>query len=220
MSDSSAAPQPVAHQSPLSMGFPRQEYWSGLPFPSPEDLLHSGTESVSLALQVDSLPLSHLARPTYTDVLNFTSLKGPLRSNFPREVFLDDSQTRDSQLSSFLPQGTRDNIWRYFGSHDRGGGCYWPLEARDAAKHPTVFRTVATTEEKLCGPQTSVVPNLSSPRVLAFRSLWILPPFPEPCPVHMHLALVRGFPTLTPSRFTVVFPLHSRVLYEKSVSFP
>ena len=35
MSDSFATPWTVAHQAPLSMGFPRQEYWSGLPFPSP-----------------------------------------------------------------------------------------------------------------------------------------------------------------------------------------
>ena len=40
----------VAHQAPLSMGFPRQEYWSGLPFPSPEDLPDSGIKSRSPAL--------------------------------------------------------------------------------------------------------------------------------------------------------------------------
>ena len=38
----------VALQAPLSMGFSRQEYWSGLPFPSPEDLPDRGTEPVSL----------------------------------------------------------------------------------------------------------------------------------------------------------------------------
>ena len=38
------------------MGFPRQEYWSGLPFPSPGDLLDSGTELGSPALQADCLP--------------------------------------------------------------------------------------------------------------------------------------------------------------------
>ena len=38
MSDS-ATPRTVAHQAPLSMGFPRQRHWSGLPFPSPRDLL-------------------------------------------------------------------------------------------------------------------------------------------------------------------------------------
>ena len=47
-----ATPWTVARQAPLSMGFPRQEYWSGLPFPSPGDLPSSGTEPtppVSLA---------------------------------------------------------------------------------------------------------------------------------------------------------------------------
>ena len=45
----------VAHQAPLSMGFPRQEYWSGLPCPPPGDLSDAGIETVS-ALQADSLP--------------------------------------------------------------------------------------------------------------------------------------------------------------------
>ena len=40
----------VAHQAPLSMGFPRQEYWSGLPFPSPGDLPNPGIKSWSPAL--------------------------------------------------------------------------------------------------------------------------------------------------------------------------
>ena len=42
-------------QAPLSMGFSRQEYWSGLPFPSPGDLSDPGTEPVSPALQADTL---------------------------------------------------------------------------------------------------------------------------------------------------------------------
>ena len=46
----------IAYQAPPSMGFSRQEYWSGLPFPSPGDLLNPGIEARSLALQVDSLP--------------------------------------------------------------------------------------------------------------------------------------------------------------------
>ena len=39
---------PTARQAPLSMGFSRQEYWSGLPYPPPEDLPDSGVEPVSL----------------------------------------------------------------------------------------------------------------------------------------------------------------------------
>ena len=43
-------PRTVAHQAPLSMGFSRQEHWSGLPFPTPGDLPSPGVESASLAL--------------------------------------------------------------------------------------------------------------------------------------------------------------------------
>ena len=45
----------VALQAPLSMGFSRQEYWSGLPFPSPEDLSDPGIKPGSSSLQADSL---------------------------------------------------------------------------------------------------------------------------------------------------------------------
>ena len=52
-----AQPYPtIAHQAHLSMGFSRQEYWSGLPFPSPEDLPNPGIEPGPPALQVSSLP--------------------------------------------------------------------------------------------------------------------------------------------------------------------
>ena len=46
-SNSLAAPWTVDHQAPLSTGFPKQEYWSGLPFPSPGDLPNPGIEPVS-----------------------------------------------------------------------------------------------------------------------------------------------------------------------------
>ena len=45
-------PMGCSHQAPLSMGFPRQEYWSGLPFPSPEDLSDPGIELVSSVASV------------------------------------------------------------------------------------------------------------------------------------------------------------------------
>ena len=48
-------PWTVALQAPQSVGFSRQEYWNGLPFPSPGDLLNPGIEPRSPALQVDSL---------------------------------------------------------------------------------------------------------------------------------------------------------------------
>ena len=52
-------PWTVARQAPLSTGFPRQEYWSGLPLPSPGDLPDPGIKLRSPALQVDFLLLSH-----------------------------------------------------------------------------------------------------------------------------------------------------------------
>ena len=49
-----ATPWTTAYQAPLSMGFSRQEYWNGLPFPSPGDLPNPGIEPRSPALQADS----------------------------------------------------------------------------------------------------------------------------------------------------------------------
>ena len=54
VSDSFVTPWTVGRQAPLSMGFSRQEYWSGLPFPPPGDLPSPGIERRSPALQADS----------------------------------------------------------------------------------------------------------------------------------------------------------------------
>ena len=58
-------PWTVAHQAPLSTGLSGPEQWSGLPFPSPGDLLDPGIEPVSPALQVDSFP-TELGEKPYT----------------------------------------------------------------------------------------------------------------------------------------------------------
>ena len=61
-----ATPWTVAPQAPLSMGFPRQACWSGVPFPSPGDLPDPGIELTSLrspALQAGSLPLVPPGKP-------------------------------------------------------------------------------------------------------------------------------------------------------------
>ena len=51
----SESPWAVGHQAPLSKGFSKQEYWSGLPFSSPAGLLYTGIEPASPAFQADSL---------------------------------------------------------------------------------------------------------------------------------------------------------------------
>ena len=62
----SATPWTVAHQAPLSMGFSRQEYWSGLPFPSSGDLLKPGIKPGSPSLQAESLPCERPGKPFST----------------------------------------------------------------------------------------------------------------------------------------------------------
>ena len=69
-------PQIVAYQAPLSMGFSRREYWSGLPFPSPGDLPNLGVEPRSPALQADALlseplVLSFLYSPTLASIHDY-----------------------------------------------------------------------------------------------------------------------------------------------------
>ena len=58
-----ATPWTVAYQAPPSMGFSRQEYWSGLPFPSPGDLPNPGIEPGSPAFQADALTSEPPGKP-------------------------------------------------------------------------------------------------------------------------------------------------------------
>ena len=58
-----ATPRTVAYQAPPSMEFSRQEYWSGLPFPSPGDLPNPGIEPTPPTLQADALPSEPPGKP-------------------------------------------------------------------------------------------------------------------------------------------------------------
>ena len=64
----------VAHQAPPSMEFSRQEYWSGLPFPSPGDLPDPGIEPLSPALRADALPSEPPGKPKL--LLNYCFFAG------------------------------------------------------------------------------------------------------------------------------------------------
>ena len=68
-----ATSQTVACQAPLSMGFSRQEYWSGLPFPSSEDLPDPGIEPRSPALQADSLLTELQGKPNILSIFVYVS---------------------------------------------------------------------------------------------------------------------------------------------------
>ena len=62
-------PWTVAHQAPLSMGLSRQEYWSGLPFPSPGDLPEPGIEPGSSVLWTDALPSEPPGKPIHNVIM-------------------------------------------------------------------------------------------------------------------------------------------------------
>ena len=70
----SATSWTVAHQASLSVKFSRQEYWSGLPFPSLEDLPDPGIEPKSPAFQADSLPSEPPGKPTTREA---TAMRSP-----------------------------------------------------------------------------------------------------------------------------------------------
>ena len=69
-------PWTVAYQAPLSMGFPRHEYWSELPFPSPGDLPNAGIEPRSPALQADALSSEPPGKPYSTILEMKNTLEG------------------------------------------------------------------------------------------------------------------------------------------------
>ena len=65
----------VACQAPLSMGFPRQEYWSGLPFPSPGDLPDSGIKPMSPALAGRFFTTEPPTKPLLSHFVHFKRLR-------------------------------------------------------------------------------------------------------------------------------------------------
>ena len=94
----SAAPWTVAYQA-LSMGFSRQEYWSGLPFPSPRNLPDPGIEPGSPALQADALP----SKPPEKSFISFR-----------RSVFFSCKVSEWPQLASDN-SATRTGLHKFIG---------------------------------------------------------------------------------------------------------
>ena len=102
MSNSFGTPWTVAHQAPPSVGFSRQEYWSGLPFPSPGDLPDPGIGPECpdfLHWQVDSLLLSHWGSLISLKQMKRKDAKGievdeKFRCDFSVQLFRIISQSR------------------------------------------------------------------------------------------------------------------------------
>ena len=73
-------PWTVACQAPLSMGFSRQEYWSGLPFPSPGDVPDPAIEPKSPALPADDLPTELRGKPCFLIIYLLNRVMNSLRN--------------------------------------------------------------------------------------------------------------------------------------------
>ena len=83
MSDSFVTPGTVVHQAPLSLGFPRQEYWSGLPFPSPVDLPDQGNEPVFPALAGEFFTAEPPGKPQNKVLLPVSSFTSDIYQGVP-----------------------------------------------------------------------------------------------------------------------------------------
>ena len=86
MSDSFATLWTAAHQAPLSTGFPRQEYWSGLPFPSPEGLPHPGIKLTSPALAGGIFTTEPPGKPKETIIMKLISLRRRHEHSFSNTI--------------------------------------------------------------------------------------------------------------------------------------
>ena len=97
-----ATPWTVAHQAPLSMGFPRQEHWSGLPFPSSKDLADPGIEPVSPALLANYWLLHHLGSSNILEKILFKGSSLQLRWRDSFRVLLSYTYTIKLKGTDFL----------------------------------------------------------------------------------------------------------------------
>ena len=121
-----ATPWTVAYQALPSMGFSRQEYWSGLPFPSPGDLPDPGIEPGSPAFQADALTSEPPGKPYRTIALISHASKVMLNILQARLQQYVNHELPDVQAGFRKGRGTRDQI----------ANIRWIMEkARDFQKH-------------------------------------------------------------------------------------
>ena len=170
-----ATPRTVSHQAPLSLGFPRQEYWSGLPFPPPGDLPDPGIEPSSLvspalvsafstncatseALRKFNLPQISLKDTIGIEATHFLR-KWPLRA-WSWSSYLNQTFTEGLQDSA-TPRPGLVGVTRFLLWHSLGSVITCPLQ-RTERKHNLTVRmesviisrlpwfVFTTKEEALC----------------------------------------------------------------------
>ena len=138
-----ATPWTIAHQAPLSMGFCRQEYWSELPCPPPEDLPNPGFEPRSPTLQADSSPFGPPGEPVLSYFCHQEEKYGKIHGKLGKYLFdfVDIYKLRVMSASSSkrLDGAAHTNrkigtmVWydiqgKRYGSWSPGS--LWPLESQ------------------------------------------------------------------------------------------
>ena len=133
-----ATPWTVAHQAPLSMGFSRQEYWSGLPFPSPGDLRDPGIELGSSTLQADSLPAEPPGNPIvwYRCSVKLWEWVSSARDGVSLEELMSEGWNPGlSNIKRFGRWGAAgEGGWKEHEISREPGGCGWWKEKRGSGR--------------------------------------------------------------------------------------
>ena len=106
-----ATPWTAAYQAPPSVGFSRQEYWSGLPFPFPGDLPNPGIKPGSPTLQADSLPSESPGTKRKTNIRYYLYVESKIRYKW---IYLQNRNRPLNKTSLWLPKGKEqgeEKIW-------------------------------------------------------------------------------------------------------------
>ena len=107
-----ATPWTIAYQAPLSVGFSRQEYWSGLPFPSPGGLPNPGIEPGYPTLQTGSLPSEPSGKLVYQTVKNLPAMRETWLRSLGWEDPLEGGHGNPLLAYSCLENPTDRGAWR------------------------------------------------------------------------------------------------------------
>ena len=129
-------PWAIAWQAPLSGGFLRQEYWSGLPFPSPENLPNPGIEPGSPVLQADSLPSEP---PLLQNIWHLVRSSQSAGDGIPAELF---QILKDDAVKPLHP--IRQQIWKtQQWPQDWKRSAFIPIPKKGNAKEYSNYHTTA-----------------------------------------------------------------------------
>ena len=137
-------PWTVAYQAPQSMGFSRQKYWSGLPFPSPGDLPNPGIEPGSPTLQADTLPSEPPGKlPKKGNAKECSNYHTAVFISHTSEVMLKILQARLQQCMNRELPDVQAGFRKGRGTRDQIANIHWIMEkAREFQRNSSALLTM------------------------------------------------------------------------------